>query len=581
MVFLEAFKSDLQNIIEGISNTLNLEVAIFDSQSHIIASTPTYLDRKGSAVHAPSIEEVILNGNHLVNKPGHMKSCMGCRFIKKCPATIEILNCIKYDNKPVGVITLTSFTKNGHNRITQNLHVYVNIVNQMTDLISNLITFKYKSNQVSHLQEILQETLNISHNSLLVVDQHGYVHYSNPSAEKLFSFCSLNSQPIHQLLPPHINKRIINGKPFNDTLNSNKINGKISSLPLFENDKLQGAVIQIIEDNSVDPGVFINDVQNRNFSIDNIKGKSPIIETLKIKIRKIAKSTSTILITGETGTGKGLVAKAIHHEGTRRNFPFITINCASIPENLFESELFGYEEGAFTGAKKGGKPGQFELAQHGTLFLDEIGEMPLHIQAKLLKVLQDHTIERVGGTSSISIDVRIIAATNKNLLEMIENKKFRDDLYYRLNVIPMDIPPLYSRIDDIEILANEFLRKYTIKLNKNIDEFSQKVIHLFYHYSWPGNIRELENVVEYAVNMEESPMIQLSSLPEKFADTKIEDAPLIRTKIDHVEFQAIQGALNKHGWDMKGKTLAAAELGMGLRTLYRKLKHYSKEQPTA
>ncbi len=571
LILLEEFRSDLQNMIEGISNSLNLEAAVFDSQNHIIASTPTYLDRKGSAVHAPSIEEVIINGNILVNKPGYMKSCIGCRFKGNCPATIEILNCIKYDNKPVGVITLTSFTKNGHNRITQNLHVYVNIVNQMTEFISNLISSKYKSNQVDRFRKILQGILNISDKCLLVVDKNGFVNFSNPAAEKLFSFCGLYSQSIHRLLPEPVYKKIMSGKSIDEILRNQKINGKITSFPLFENDEFQGAVIQITPNSLTGNTQLSHENRKQKSSIDDIKGTSPAIALLKNKIKKIAKSSSTVLITGETGTGKGLAAKAIHHESIRRSFPFILINCASIPETLFESELFGYEEGAFTGAKKGGKPGQFELAQNGTLFLDEIGEMPLHVQAKLLKVLQDHTIERVGGTSSIPIDVRIIAATNKNLVKMVKEQKFREDLYYRLNVIPIEIPSLADRIGDIEELAHEFLKKYSDKLHKNIDGFSKDVLHLFYQYNWPGNIRELENVIEYVVNIEEKNKIRLSSLPEKFGNSVVNNTSLIQNKKDNMELEAIRSALNKYGWDVKGKTLAAEELGIGLRTLYRKI----------
>jgi len=571
LILLEEFRSDLQNMIEGISHSLNLEAAVFDSQNHIIASTPTYLNRKGHAVHAPSIEEVIMNGNILVNKPGYMKSCIGCRFTGNCPATIEILNCIKYENKPIGVITLTSFTKNGHNKITENLHVYVNIVNRMTEFISNLISCKYKSNQIRTLQKILQSTLDMSNKGILVIDKNGFVNFSNPVSEKLFSFCGLYSQSIHQLLPEPFNKKIMKGRPVNEILRSKEINGKVISSPLFENDQFQGAVLQIVPENIKDYDGISQNNQKQKFSMDDIKGSGPAINLLKNRIKKIAKSSSTVLITGETGTGKGLAAKAIHHESIRCNFPFIVINCASIPETLFESELFGYEEGAFTGAKKGGKLGQFELAQNGTLFLDEIGEMPLHIQAKLLKVLQDQTIERVGGTSSIPIDVRIIAATNKNLIQMVENQKFREDLYYRLNVIPMEIPSLASRIDDIEELSHEFLKKYTNKLNKKIDGFSNDVLRLFYKYDWPGNIRELENVIEYVVNMEEANIIQLTSLPEKFGDSVTNNAGSIKKRKDDMELKTICNALNKHGWNVKGKKLAAEELGIGLRTLYRKL----------
>ncbi|NLM44124.1 MAG: sigma 54-interacting transcriptional regulator, partial [Clostridiales bacterium] len=346
------------------------------------------------------------------------------------------------------------------------------------------------------------------------------------------------------------------------------------SVPIIHDGNFMGTAIKLSEHHESKYRKKATNRSENSINLDAIKGKSPAIEALKKKVRKIANSTSTVLITGETGTGKGLLAKAIHAESVRCNNPFVMVNCTSIPENLFESELFGYEEGAFTGAKKGGKPGKFDLAQKGTIFLDEIGEMPLAMQAKLLKVLQEYSIERVGGITSIPVDVRVIAATNKDLDVLIKEKKFREDLYYRLNVIPIYLPPLRERKEDIEILAKEFLDKYNKKLNKNVLGFSYEVMNFFMSYSWPGNIRELENIVEYAVNMSDD-IIDIDDIPEKYSYMKKNSNETIKSKIENVELEMIKQALDKYGWDVKGKTMAAEELGMGLRTLYRKLKNLS------
>lgn len=280
------------------------------------------------------------------------------------------------------------------------------------------------------------------------------------------------------------------------------------------------------------------------------------------------------MITGETGTGKELLARAIHQTG-RPAFPFVAVNCAAIPENLFESELFGYEEGAFTGAKKGGKPGLIELANRGTLFLDEIGDLPVYMQAKLLRVLQDQTITRVGAVRPFPVDIRVIAATNQDLAEKVANREFRLDLYYRLNVIPLHLPALRRRKADIAILANHLLRRYDF--GNHIRGFSPETLALFNAYDWPGNIRELENVVEHAVNLETGPLITPDSLPPQFF-ARQPAAAAIKERLASVEQDAIRAALDQYGWDLAGKTRAARELGIAVRTLYRKLNDGNNHQ---
>lgn len=237
------------------------------------------------------------------------------------------------------------------------------------------------------------------------------------------------------------------------------------------------------------------------YTFDSICGVSEKMRWLKTIAQKAAKGNSTVLITGESGTGKELFVHAIHYASPRRYGPFIRINCAAIPENLLESELFGYDEGAFTGAKKGGKPGKFELAQGGTIFLDEIGDMPLAMQAKLLRVLQEREADRVGGTKTYRVDVRVIAATNQNLEKLIEQGKFRQDLYYRLNIISLPIPPLRERREDIPVLAQTLLQKIISQVPSPVEGISPAAMALLQQYSWPGNVRELENVLERAVNI--------------------------------------------------------------------------------
>lgn len=577
MILLNQFKEDLQSVIESISTIINIDAAIFDIQSHLVASTESYLQHKGNTVHAPSIKEVLINGNVLVNKPGYMKSCIGCRFREHCPATIEILNSLRIENEPIGVITLTSFTKDGHDEITKNTNIYIEILNIISELISDIVFQKYKRSHFENMEKTLQEVLDLSPDALLTIDSNGLVTNINASALNMFSFCDFYTKSISQLLPENMINRILSGSSLiNRKVKINNIYANVSSSPIRTNNAFNGAVIRISENKATVLNKKEADDTEDTISLESIKGNGKLIQNLKKKVNKIANSTSTVLITGETGTGKGLLAKTIHHISNRSNGPFVSVNCASIPESLFESELFGYAEGAFTGAKKGGKPGRFELAQGGTLFLDEIGEMPLHMQAKLLGVLQEFSFERVGGLTSIPIDVRVIAATNKDIEEMVQKKEFRSDLYYRLNVIPIDLPPLRSRINDIEVLSHQFLNEYNSKLHKNIVGFSSKVMSLFMSYDWPGNVRELQNVIEYCVNIEETDTISLSSLPKRLSKKESNDTDKIKARIKNVELEAILDSLDKHGWDVKGKTAAAKELGIGLRTLYRKLKNYEE-----
>jgi DNA-binding NtrC family response regulator len=316
------------------------------------------------------------------------------------------------------------------------------------------------------------------------------------------------------------------------------------------------------------------------YRFENIIGVSGKMQEIFKKIIKVASTNATVLIRGDSGTGKELIARAIHFQSSRSDEALVEINCASIPETLLESELFGHEKGAFTGAYKS-KKGKFEIAHGGSLFLDEIGELPLGVQAKLLRVLQDSSFTRVGGIENIEVDVRLIAATNKNLEKALENGMFREDLYYRLNVIPIYIPTLRERPEDIGPLIDFFIKKYSEKNKRPISAISQQVMDILLQYSWPGNIRELENAIENAIVMTDTHKIEISDLPgylqnQRKAETKIpiseeldskQEAPF-KDQMRVCEREIIRRALE----EAKGnKTHAARKLGFSLRTLRNKI----------
>ena len=566
MINLKNLKPSLTNIVSTMANLTNMEYAVFNTDAELVSSTQIYSQRKGQNVHSASIDEVLTQGNVIVNKPGLMKSCIGCRFVNNCPSTIEVLSCIKLNGDPIGVVSLTSFSQEGHNMIEENIRNYMDILEYISNLISMFALNENSKKDTQMLHNIIDTIIEDVENNYLIVDNQGLLIHWDKGFQDLFSYCDLYTQTIDLIFPKDITNWIFSSlRPKKKYCVIEGFQGTLYSTPLKIEGEIVGYTLKLERDKKISKPMLQKDYLNLIVS-ENYEMKS-----IKEKIKKIANSTSSVLITGDTGTGKEMVAKAIHYTSNRSNNPFVPINCANIPETLFESELFGYEEGAFTGAKKGGKLGIFEMANGGTIFLDEIGELPQHLQSKLLRVLQESTIQRLGSITPIPVDIRIIAATNQDLEYMIDENKFRDDLFYRLNVIPIYLPPLNERIDDIEILSTHFIDKYNNKLTKNIHSISKESLDIMKSYSWPGNIRELENAIEYAINMEDTEIIQLTNLPSKISKS-INIKGNFKELVAEKETNLIINTLNTHGWDLKGKEKAAEVLGISIRTLYRKLK---------
>jgi two-component system, NtrC family, response regulator HydG len=309
-----------------------------------------------------------------------------------------------------------------------------------------------------------------------------------------------------------------------------------------------------------------------------VVGGSPAFRRMMMLVEQVADSSATVLIQGESGTGKELVASAIHERSSRRGGPFVAVNCAALPETLLESELFGYERGAFTGAA-GRKEGRFELAHAGTLFLDEVADLSAVTQPKILRVLQEGEFERVGGTRTIRVDVRIVAATNQDLGQMVREKRFREDLYYRLNVITINVPPLRERREDIPLLAQHFLRVYAAKNNRRLEAFTDEAMRRLEAYAWPGNVRELENVVERGVVLARGAQVELRDLTEEVAGATPlpEGGVLVRigTPLAEVEQRLLEATLRVTNGN---KTQAAKLLGIDPKTVYRKLERHTETE---
>ncbi|MGM7634816.1 sigma-54 interaction domain-containing protein [Bacillus sp. Hm123] len=449
--------------------------------------------------------------------------------------------------------------------------------------------------------EWLEEMINIAAEWVVVVDCKGIIIYINAA------YCDYLGTTVSEAIGKDVRDVIENtrmhlivqtSQPEIASIHPIKGNEMIANrYPLYVNEELVGAVGTVMFRNSEDWMAYSEKVQpfleelkyykkkfekelQSKYSFADLIGENSTFKEAKKLAQRVAGSQSSVLLMGPSGTGKELFAHAIHGASQRAAFPFVRVNSAAIPEPLLESELFGYEEGAFTGATKGGKKGKFELAHRGTIFLDEVGDMPLLMQGKLLRVLQEKEIERIGGQRPIPVDVRVIAATHRNLEEMVHQGEFREDLYYRLNVMKIDIPSLRERQEDLPTIAHMLVKKLAKTFSREQLTISLKVINRLLLHSWPGNIRELENVLERAVNVLDGKVIQLHHLPlylqEEPTVTKLhereEQAVLpLKQMLAQAEKSALELALKKAG---NNKLEAAKLLGISKTSLYDKCKLY-------
>ena len=364
-----------------------------------------------------------------------------------------------------------------------------------------------------------------------------------------------------------------------DAVNAMKVGAYDYILKPFDFDTIRMVIEKITGHKAIlEKSIFPREERRKGYRFENIIGQDPAMFQVFQEIVDVAHSNATILVTGETGTGKELVAESIHFKSPRRNGPLIRVNCAAFTETLINSELFGHEKGAFTGATAQ-KKGQFELADGGTIFLDEIGDISLPTQISLLRILESKTFQRVGGTRTLKVDTRIICATNKNLSDAVKEKLFREDLFYRINVVSIHIPPLRERKSDIPLLANHFLKKYCTETKKNIPRISRAVMNILIRYDWPGNVRELANIIENAVIFCKGKELIPANLPEKLrknTQRKGFTLGLPSRSLPLAESTMICKVLEETNWNMKQ---AAMELDIARGTLYSKIKKYRIEKP--
>jgi PAS domain S-box-containing protein len=442
---------------------------------------------------------------------------------------------------------------------------------------------------------LFSRILDALNDGVLITDRNGTIQYVNQSYSRLVgvNIDDVVGKPVREVRKgSRLPEVLVSGKPLLGIRRSvNQVEYIADINPIIFNGKVLGAIsivrdITQLEELSNRLRIYshrvtelknkVKDIHRANYTFGDIVGDSKEIAKIKTMALRIAETDVPVMLLGESGTGKERFAHAIHKASSRADDPFVPINCAALPVHLLLSEIFGYEEGAFTGASKGGKLGLFEVANGGTIFLDEIGDMDFELQSKLLRVIENGEFIRIGGTKPIKVDVRIISATNKDLEKLIKETKFREDLYYRLNVVSLHVPPLRSHLEDVPALADYYLHRINAKAKKHVT-ISDAALQLMTQYDYPGNIRELINILGFAagtcegdeIRPEDLPIInKLRSLPFPLPQTLAGAARMS-------ERDSIVEALEKHGVTVEGKRGAARELGVSLATLYNKIKQYN------
>ncbi|EPA2705245.1 sigma 54-interacting transcriptional regulator [Escherichia coli] len=571
----------IQRFARMLASVLQLEVEIVDENLCRVAGTGAYGKFLGRQLSGNSrlLRHVLeTKTEKVVTQSRFDPLCEGCDSKENCREKAFLGTPVILQDRCVGVISLIAVTHEQQEHISDNLREFSDYVRHISTIfVSKLLEDQGPGDNISKIFATMIDNMD---QGVLVVDDESRVQFVNQTALKTLGVVQNN----------------IIGKPIRFrplTFESNFTHGHMQHIVSWD-DKSELIIGQLHNIQGRQLFLMAFHQSHTSFSVANAPdephieqsvGECRVMRQLKRLISRIAPSPSSVMVVGESGTGKEVVARAIHKLSGRRNKPFIAINCAAIPEQLLESELFGYVKGAFTGASANGKTGLIQAANTGTLFLDEIGDMPLMLQAKLLRAIEAREILPIGASSPIQVDIRIISATNQNLAQFIAEGKFREDLFYRLNVIPITLPPLRERQEDIELLVHYFLHLHTRRLGSVYPGIAPDVVEILRKHRWPGNLRELSNLMEYLVNVVPSgEVIDSTLLPPNLLNngtteqsdvTEVSEAHLSLddaggTALEEMEKQMIREALSRHN----SKKQVADELGIGIATLYRKIKKY-------
>ena len=571
----------IQRFARMLASVLQLEVEIVDENLCRVAGTGAYGKFLGRQLSGNSrLLRYVLETKteKVVTQSRFDPLCEGCDSKENCREKAFLGTPVILQDRCVGVISLIAVTHEQQEHISDNLREFSDYVRHISTIfVSKLLEDQGPGDNISKIFATMIDNMD---QGVLVIDEDNRIQFVNQTALKTLGVAQNNmvGKPI-RFRPLTFESNFTHGHMQHIVSWDDK-----SELIIGQLHNIQGRQLFLMAFHQSHTSFSVANVSDEPH-IEQLVGECRVMRQLKRLISRIAPSPSSVMVVGESGTGKEVVARAIHKLSGRRNKPFIAINCAAIPEQLLESELFGYVKGAFTGASANGKTGLIQAANTGTLFLDEIGDMPLMLQAKLLRAIEAREILPIGASSPIQVDIRIISATNQNLAQFIAEGKFREDLFYRLNVIPITLPPLRERQEDIELLVHYFLHLHTRRLGSVYPGIAPDVVELLRKHYWPGNLRELSNLMEYLVNVVPSgevidstllpPNLVNNGVTEQSESPEASEAHLALddaggTALEEMEKQMIREALSRHN----SKKQVADELGIGIATLYRKITKY-------
>ncbi|MGE5676515.1 MAG: sigma 54-interacting transcriptional regulator [Pseudomonadota bacterium] len=597
MYYLKLIEDKVQALAESLSSALDIETTVVDNNLIRIAGTGDFYHRINENSPVNSLfARVLKTGETELNIFDEEKTvCRECTNAGICKERKSMIHPIKVDKEIIGVVCFASFDQTQDQLMEAKSEEYLEMLKHFAESIEKEIASIKMLNELNIGIAEINGIINSIDKGIVILNKDNKIIFINSKAIRSLNINLSDNKIINKKINNIISNFVVEETHSKELIGvwevSKKLIKVVYKVDYIMLDKKNISTLISFDAMEEIINMAMSCSSDDEITFDNIIGRSKVILELIEKAKIAAKSDSTIFLSGTSGTGKELFARSIHNASIRRGGPFIAINCATLPENLIESELFGYEKGSFTGANQKGKIGKFELANNGTLFLDEIADLPLHLQAKLLRVLQDRKIDRIGSSASLDVNVRIISATHKNLIDMIKRNEFREDLFYRLNVIPLSLPPLRDREEDVLLCSEYIIKKLCNKMNKSPKYLNKDIEEKFMSYNWPGNVRELENVLEYAINFSFDDEISIDDLPEYFltnlnnahqndhiSDIWSIDLKNIRT-LEEMEKEYEQKLLKKlitvYGDTTEGKMKIARQLGISITTLYRKLNDYS------
>ena len=596
MSYLKLIDNKIQSLAESLSSILNVEITVVDSSLLRIAGTGDFYHRINESSPENSLfAKVLKNGKpefNIYEKDNAV--CRSCSYGDTCKERKSMIYPIKVEEENIGVVCFASFNPVQDQLMLSKKEEYMEMLKHFAESIEKEIISIKMINKLNMGIAEINGVINSINRCIIILNKEQRIIHINSKAIRILNINFSANKIINRKISDIIKNFKVEDTNNKELVGNWTIENRILKVLYKVNYIIldQKNISTLIDFDALDEIINIALTYNNDnvITFENIVGCSQVMQDVIDKAKIAAKSDSTIFLYGASGTGKELFARSIHNASFRKDGPFIAINCATLPENLIESELFGYEKGSFTGASPKGKIGKFEQANNGTLFLDEIADLPLHLQAKLLRVLQEKKIDRIGSTTPTDINVRIISATHKNLQELVRKNQFREDLYYRLNVIPLSLPSLKERDEDVLLCTEYIIKKLCNKMNKPQKYISKDIEKKFLNYSWPGNVRELENVLEYAINFSNDDEINIEDLPEYFLNNimnkwneenlmnlDILDLKNLRS-LDEMTRDYEKGILRKflelHGNTVDGKRAVAKKLNIGITTLYRKINDY-------